>query len=311
MKGYKLVKPSPLAAKLSKEIESLISSKELTVGCHLSNQGLADRFGVSRSPVREAMVALAERGVLRQETNKGFFVHTVPDSITEEPISDTPQAFSEVNDYHRIAEDWLTDRIPSEVTELFLRDRYNLTKAQLNDILLRATREGWAERKQGYGWRFLPVAKTPEAFEQIYRFRMLIEPAAMLEPGFRLDRRVIEEQRRIQERMLETDIKRLPAERLLHNGSLFHEELIKMSGNPFFHLSLVRVNRMRRLLEYRAQLDRSRLFYQCKDHLEIIELLERGEVVEASFAMRRHLGGALSSKSPIAWAQSAGVLISA
>lgn len=257
------------------------------------------------------MLSLAEKGVLRQETNKGFFVQAVPVNAAEEPISESPQSFEETNDYHRVAEDWLTDRIPAEVTELMLRDRYNLTKAQLNDILLRAAREGWAERKQGYGWRFLPVAKTPEAFEQIYRFRMLIEPAAMLEPGFRLDRRVIDEQRRIQERMLETDIDRLPAERLLHNGSLFHEELIKMSGNPFFHLSLVRVNRMRRLLEYRARLDRSRLFVQCKDHLEILALLERGEVVEASFAMRRHLGGALSSKSPIAWAQAAGVAVPA
>src|SRR3546814_15053376 len=61
---------------------------------------------------------------------------------------------------------------------------------------------------------------------------------------------------RIQERMLETDIDRLPAERLLESGSLFHEELIRMCGNPFLHMSLVRVNRMRRLLEYRANLDR-------------------------------------------------------
>jgi DNA-binding GntR family transcriptional regulator len=311
MKDCSLVTPSTLADKLSKEIELLINAGELAIDSHLSTQGLADRFGVSRSPIREAMLLLAEKGVLRQETNKGFFVQAVPDNVPEEGIGDAPQAYEEINDYHRIAEDWLTDRIPAEVTELMLRDRYDLTKAQLNDILLRAAREGWAERKQGYGWRFLPVAKTPEAFEQIYRFRMLIEPAAMLEPGFRLDRRVIDEQRRIQERMLEADIERLPAERLLHNGSLFHEELIRMSGNPFFHLSLVRVNRMRRLLEYRARLDRSRLFVQCKDHLEILTLLERGEVVEASFAMRRHLGGALSSKSPIAWAQAAGVPLSA
>ena len=196
------------------------------------------------------------------------------------------------------------DRIPAEMTEGALRDRYHVTKAQLSDMLMRALREGWAERKQGYGWRFLPVAKTPEAFEQIYRFRMLIEPAAMLEPGFMLDRRIIHEQRRIQTRMLETDIARLPAERLLHNGSLFHEELIKMSNNPFFHLSLVRVNQMRRLLEYRSRVDRDRLVVQCQDHLAILDLLERGEVADASYAMRRHLGGALSRKSPIAWSWS-------
>jgi DNA-binding GntR family transcriptional regulator len=148
------------------------------------------------------------------------------------------------------------------------------------------------------------VAKTPQAFEQIYRFRMQIEPAAMLEPDFMLDRRILAEQRHIQARMLESDIARLPAERLLHNGSLFHEDLIRMSNNPYFHISLVRANQMRRLLEYRSRVDRSRLVIQCQEHLAILDLLDRGEVIEASYAMRRHLGGALSRKSPIAWSWS-------
>ena len=118
---------------------------------------------------------------------------------------------------------------------------------------MRAAREGWAERKQGYGWRLLPVAQTPESFEQIYRFRMIIEPAGMLEPGFNPDPVTLSELRRVQERMLECDIDRLPAERLLENGATFHEELLRLSGNPFLHMSLVQVNRMRRLLELRLR----------------------------------------------------------
>lgn len=292
---------SQLTTNIAKEIAQLIRSGDLKPEEHLSTQGLADKFGVSRSPVREAMQVLFEQGLLEQKPNRGFFVSaTVTIEENGAPDDQLPETMS---DYHRLAEDWLTDRIPADVTEQMLRERYDLTKAQLNDILVRATREGWAERKQGYGWRLLPVAKTAEAFEQIYRFRMLIEPAAMLEPTFALDRKIIEEQRRIQERMLATDIRNLPAERLLYNGSLFHEELIKMSGNPFFHISLVRVNRMRRLLEYRSNVDRDRLHVQCEQHLAILSLLEKGEIVEASYAMRRHLGGALSRKSPLLWSQ--------
>ncbi|MCJ2877465.1 GntR family transcriptional regulator [Rhizobium pusense] len=292
---------SPLTANIAKEISQLIHAGELKPDEHLSTQGLADKFGVSRSPVREAMQLLFDQGFLEQKPNRGFFVSTTrikqPENAPDDQLQET------MSDYQRLAEDWLTDRISSDVTEMMLRQRYGLTKAQLNDILMRAAREGWAERKQGYGWRFLPVAKTAEAFEQIYRFRMLIEPAAMLEPTFTLDRKIIDEQRRIQERMLETDIKNLPAERLLYNGSLFHEELIKMSGNPFYHISLVRVNRMRRLLEYRSNVDRDRLHVQCQDHLAILALLQEGDIVEASFAMRRHLGGALTQKSPLLWSK--------
>ena len=130
----------------------------------------------------------------------------------------------------------------------------------------------------------------------------------MLEPAFRIDRKVLADQRRVQEGMLESDIERLPAEWLLNAGAVFHEELIKFSGNPFFHQALVRVNRMRRLLEYRAQLDHRRLLRQCTEHLQIIDLLERAEVMEASYFMRRHLGGALVAKSPMRWDENGLVL---
>ena len=134
--------------------------------------------------------------------------------------------------YRRLAEDWLTDAIDEEVTELFLQTRYDLTKAELKDVLLRATREGWAERKKGYGWRFLPVAKTPKAFEQIYRLRMTIEPAAVLEPTFAPDRKRLRELRDEQERLLETDVEKLRVERLLNTGSDFHERSHRTVRQP-------------------------------------------------------------------------------
>lgn len=290
---------STLVRHIVSEISDLIKSGDLPEDHHLISQDIADRFGVSRSPVREAMQMLVQQGMLEQKQNRGFFVR-LPGNGGGPPAA-KPAPSLLMSDYQRVAEDWLTDKIPADVTEQMLRERYNFTKAQLNDVLVRATREGWAERKQGYGWRLLPVAKTPQAFDQIYRFRMQIEPAAMMDPEFRLDRTVLTEQRRIQERMLESDIDRLSPERLLHHGSLFHEEVARMSGNPFFHNALVRVNRMRRLLEYRATLDRGRLSVQCGEHLEILSLLEKGEVIDAAYLMRRHLSGALKRKSPVFW----------
>ncbi|GLR88758.1 GntR family transcriptional regulator [Bradyrhizobium iriomotense] len=297
---------SPLTLRIANEIKELIRSGSIPVGGHLSTQRLADQFGVSRSPVREAMQILADQQVLEQQPNRGFFACAIAEKRGKKATSDFAELAGGPAEYETLADDWLTDRIPAEVTEQFLRQRYDLTKAQLTEVLLRAVREGWAERKPGYGWRFLPVAKTAEAFEQIYRFRMLIEPAAMLEPTFRLDRQVLAEQRRIQENMLSSDIAKLPAERLLHNGSLFHEEIIKLSGNMFFHRALVQVNRMRRLLEYRSRVDRQRLQIQCSEHLQILSLLESANVYDASFLMRQHLGGALVRKSPVILKRPAG-----
>lgn len=293
---------SPLPLRIADEVRELIRSGRVPVGSHLGTQQLANQFGVSRSPVREALQLLADQNILQRQANRGFFVRssrTSPAKTAGRGL-EMPERSSA---YRRFADDWLDNKVADEVTEQFLRDRYELTKAQVTDLLMRAVREGWVERKPGYGWRLLPVAKTAQAFEQIYRFRMLIEPAAMLEPGFRIDRAALAEQRRVQQEMLTSGATGMAAERVVLNGSLFHEEIIRMAGNPFFLRALEQANRMRRLLEYRAKIDRQRLRTQCTEHLQIVALLEQGDVIEASYLMRQHLSGALARKSPRVHAQ--------
>lgn len=288
---------SALAARIANEIIHLIAIGEIVPNTHLGTQKLADRFQVSRSPVREALQILAERGMLEQRENRGFFVRRR--KLPAPRKGDVARPVDPHDPYYKLAEDWVSDAIPSEVTEQLVRDRYGLTKSQLMEVLNRATQEGWIERKQGYGWRLLPVAKTPEAFEQLYRFRSVIEPAALLEPTFQIDRVVLSELRRIQESLLRGRIHELPAERLLVAGAHFHEELIKLSGNAFFVQALERVNRLRRLIEYRSVIDRERFETQCTEHVAMLDLIERGENLEASHLMRRHLSGAISRKSPV------------
>ena len=288
-----------LSNRISKRIAQDIAAGNIELGQHIGAQMVANRYGVSRTPVREAMQTLEKQGLLVRQANRGYFVTDEVPAEIPELLSDT--LAPDVDDYQTLADDWLVNDLPEEVTEQFLRQKYGWTKARTNDILVRAAREGWAERKEGYGWRFLPVAKTASAFDEIYRFRMAIEPVAMLEPTFELDRSIIDEQRRIQEGMLEMDFSAVPAETLLENGSLFHEELIKLSGNPFFLMALQRVNRMRRLMEYRAEINHERLVEQCTEHLQILDLVSSGNIADASYLMRQHLSGALKRKSPIAW----------
>ena len=300
------MRTSDLPQRISRRLLQDIASGSISAGDHLGAQQLADRYGVSRTPVREAMNLLESEGFLIRQENRGYFVAEAEIPSMAE-VFDT-QLWSTDDDYHKLADDWLMNRLPEVVTEHALKQQFGWTKARVNDVLVRAAREGWAERKEGYGWRFLPVANTPEAFDEIYRFRMAIEPAALLEPSFELDREILAKQRRIQEGMLDMDFNAVPAESLLANGSLFHEELIKLSGNPFFLMALQRVNRMRRLMEYRAQINHERLVEQCTEHLEILDLLEAGDNLGASHKMRKHLSGALKRKSPIAWNWASGAM---
>jgi len=293
------VSSSELATRISKRLGQDILNGSIARGAHIGTQQVADRYQVSRTPVREALETLENTGILERIPNRGYFV---AENISSSTIREVEaQAVDDHEHYQRFAEDWLTNQLPENVTELHLRKRYSVTKSKINEMLARAAREGWAERKEGYGWRFLPVAKTAEAFDEIYRFRMAIEPAALLEPKFEINRKALQEHRQIQERMLETEIWTAQAERLIANGAQFHEDLIKMSHNPFFFSALERVNKMRRLMEYRTHVNHESFTVQCTEHLQLIDLLERGEIVEASYFMRRHLSGALKRKSPVAW----------
>lgn len=288
------MKISALTERISQKIMGLIDTGDIALGSHLSVPKLAETFDVSRSPVREALVYLEQKGVLQQKQNRGFFVK---DDYT--PQADTKQELSEELDlpeYYQLAEDWLRDEIESEVTELFLMKRYNLTKSQLSTVLARGISEGWVERKQGYGWRFLPVAKTKTALEQIFSFRMVIEPMAILEPTFNAPQEKINEIRRELEMLLESGIERLSPTQLQLAGYRFHETIIAFSNNPFFEISLRNVNRMRRLMDYRIMDDRNRYYAEVKDHMRILALIESGQRIEASYTMKQHLSVALDNK---------------
>lgn len=296
--------PSPLALKIARDIVGQINTGGLPSGSHLGTETLAQQFNVSRSPVREALRLLADQQLIEQLPNRGYFVGH--GSIAAQLAEEAAEKLQNPDEsYYIFAEDWLNDRIPGDVTELFIKEKYGLTKAETQEMLGRAAREGWAEPKPGYGWRLRPVAKTTETFEQIYRFRAVIEPAALLDPGFVFDRSIHETLTRVQNKMLDGDARRLAPEALVQAGAQFHEELIKMSGNLMYFQALERANQLRRLLEYRTNVNRQRFEIQCADHLHILDLVQRGENLEAAHFMKKHLSGALAAKSPLVFGKRA------
>jgi DNA-binding GntR family transcriptional regulator len=69
---------------LAKQIETLVLSGELLPGAKLDEQGLAQRFQISRTPVREALRELASTGLIELRRNRGAFVAEVTPEKLEE-----------------------------------------------------------------------------------------------------------------------------------------------------------------------------------------------------------------------------------
>lgn len=63
-----------VAQRVERELESAIVKMELQPGARLSEQELAERFGVSRQPVREALLSLRSRGLVSPTLGKGTTV---------------------------------------------------------------------------------------------------------------------------------------------------------------------------------------------------------------------------------------------
>ena len=277
---------------LAARILEHIRAADLPPGAHLRAQELAGALGVSRFPVGQALALLAERGAVRHLRNRGYFAGEstpAPEVLGLEAQDAVTRA------YFRLAEDHLHARLPDPVSEAFLRERYGLTKAQLALVAGRIIREGWAERRAGYGWSFTPVLTTPESLEQTYRVRLALEPSALLEPGYVLSPEAIARCRAAELRLLDGGIETDSADALHERGVRFHETLVAGSGNPFFLDGVRRINRVRRLLSYRSMLDRSRYRRQCEEHLAILDLLEAGRNAEAAEALRDHLRHTLAN----------------
>lgn len=72
-----LLQSTSLTRLVAESIEDLVLSGELAPGSKLNEMALAQRFGISRGPLREALRLLEETGLIRQEKNRGAHVRKI------------------------------------------------------------------------------------------------------------------------------------------------------------------------------------------------------------------------------------------
>lgn len=72
-----LLRASSLSRVIERDLERMILGGEVAPGERLNEKALADRFGTSRGPVREACQALGARGLVEMIPNRGVFVQRI------------------------------------------------------------------------------------------------------------------------------------------------------------------------------------------------------------------------------------------
>lgn len=274
--------------KLAHSIAEYIRTECLAPGTRLPGRKLAERFRVSRTPIERALRLLEQHRVVSPSASGGFEVRPGPVTISLDALGAQPHSESE-RLYLQFANDHAEGRLPSRASESELIRRYSSSRAMILRVLQRADVEGWAERLPGRGWAFIPLLTSELTYEQICRYRIVVEPAAILEPTFVLDRPAVEACHREQTLLFDHGGHGLSPVEIFESGSRFHQAVLACSRNPFFINGLAQANRIRRLMEYRKTMYSLNWLERCKEHALIAEFLLKNAREEAASLMRKHL----------------------
>lgn len=276
------------ARQLAGEILRIARREGVQPGERLFEYRLAQRLSVSRGPVRAALQELAAAGLASSVPNRGYLLSGSLDSAAAHEMMDATSAGEQ--QYMRIVNDRFEGRLPDVVRENELMRRYELKRSDLRRLLDRIAAEGWVERLSGYGWRFAQTISNPDAYQHAMRVRMIIEPAGIREPTFKLDDEAASRIHDQQERVLNGGLEVFTPAEVFQFGCEFHETIARASGNPFLLHTLRRINSVRRLFAYRRVIpDHTTIKRRVREHLQLLELLGRGQLEDAAEFMLLHL----------------------
>lgn len=273
---------TPLQEDLIDRICAMIYDDGIAPGGRLNENQLAERLNVSRSPVRAALGVMAQRGLVVRKPQRGVELLALPPKTN-------PIESKEKDDFLvKIARDRDSAALGDEFSEAELMQHYGVSRAVVRSALDALSDFNMVRRKPGYGWQFLTVW-NPESRKESYRFRKVIEPAAILETGFSLGAGWADEMRLRHEASLSEPWEEVSAITFFEMNAAFHEGIAQASGNRFFLDSIRRQNRLRRLANYNWRHGFDRVKANYTEHMAILDQLLAGDFELAALLMRRHL----------------------
>ncbi|MBS7809762.1 GntR family transcriptional regulator [Roseococcus pinisoli] len=285
-----LAETSALHRELARDILLGLRARGAVPGEKLSRLALAKELGVSRTPVEGAVALLESLGVVETEGRAVRLRH-----VAFDPEHLVPRAAEESDAVAELlvalARDRRSGALPEEVSERLLQSRYAVGRAVVAATLRQLSDVGAVMRNRGHGWRFGPAYSSAEDRAASYRFRLMLEPTGLLEPGFSLPSGWVAGMRRAHERFLGRAWKDTDPVHFFETNAAFHRGLAEGSGNRFLVQAIEQQNQLRRFSNYDWQRGMERVRTSAADHLGILEALEVGDRPEAAERMRHHLAG--------------------
>jgi DNA-binding GntR family transcriptional regulator len=288
VKPRKSPDPSPLQAELAGRILKALNEQGAGTGHHLVEQDLCRQFGVSRTPIRGALKLLADQGRVEARANRGFVllkpVTNVPDIDPVDPQDEEDKLL-----FVEIARGRNSGKLPVEVAQQELVRLFNVKLPTVLRVLRQMADLGLVERKPGNGWSFMASIDSSRTRSESYAFRRAIEPAALLQPDFQLDRPWARQSRELHLAFRRKPWRDVLAIKFYEMNSDFHEQLARCSGNRYILSAVQRQNQLRTFMNYQWVYGVARVQASIDEHLAILSALEAGRHHDAAVLMEGHL----------------------
>ncbi|HEX5841024.1 MAG TPA: GntR family transcriptional regulator, partial [Pseudomonas sp.] len=178
-------KPRTNHLELARRIIEHAQENGMEAGDALSEQQLARTFQVSRTLIRAGLSVLLEQQLAEHQAGRGYYLSSDPANQALSPA--LPQAAEEAM-AASVLRDRMAGRLGSSINASEIMRRYDIGRPAAQKVLSQLTEDQVLERGPGQSWLFRPLLNNLSALEDSLRYRMLLEPEALLSPGFEADR---------------------------------------------------------------------------------------------------------------------------
>jgi len=178
-------------------------------------------------------------------------------------------------------------------TEENVAERFAVSRTPVRDALVRLQADGLLVDRDGALYRYMP---SIEEFAELYELRVLLEShglaRAIDDPTIHHSRSVLEAEQALWEERAAAGLRPDPG--FVDADEHFHATLLHAAGNEQLVRALENVNRRIRPVRMYDYLTQDRVDATIAEHLEIVELVLRGELRTARDALRQHVGSSQS-----------------
>lgn len=291
-------------ASLSEQIRSrlcdLIARGDIRPGERLVELQLAKAFGVSRSPVRQALNELSAEGMIASQGRRGFVVHgeaalDLGAGTAHLYGINLSQERQWERIYREVEQTVLTEMLHRtvKINELRLAEYFGVSRTVTRDVLARMHGVGIIEKNRSGHWTAAKI--TPDRIRHLYELRGLLEPHALLQVAPALTvKKISAAKTRIERLLKNSNVDGASFDRV---ETELHIEIVGSCPNREVVSALERTHVLfaptRHLSDPVLSIPLAQIEDALREHLEILEHLELGQPERAAARLAEHLSGAV------------------